>query len=208
MRRQHAFAPVTVVKRKLAKATTSLLPVQAASLPAATPITKKVVTVPVPTIPQAPSNGTDSARAQASSVPSPSVTSSAATSASALTTTPSKRSAAREAKYRFLCLLADKFPDIFVRSADVTVRPLSIGIRAEVLREFPNQTSQSAGRAIALYLSFVREPYLRALAEGHERIHLDGSSAGPPSPDEREFARRQQASVKVPAPVVKGVMKK
>jgi RNA chaperone ProQ/FINO-like protein len=106
---------------------------------------------------------------------------------------PSKKTVERKAKYDLLCLLSERFPTVFVRSLDLPIFPLAVGIREAVVRAFPDQPPRRVASAIALYQFFVRESYLAALAEGRCRIGLDGTPTTEPTPPERELAAKQLA---------------
>lgn len=79
-------------------------------------------------------------------------------------------------------LIAD-FPKCFTLE---NPRPLKIGIRGELRARYPDISYRNMSAALFHYAK--RKAYLRALAEGRERIDLDGNDAGTPTTEERAAA--------------------
>lgn len=93
----------------------------------------------------------------------------------------------------FLDELIKRYPDAL--SADPkTVRPLAIGtlesLSADLLKdsEWADSPKWLVRQALAVYTR--RPSYLRALAAGGNRVHIDGTSADPVSEEAKAHARR------------------
>ena len=80
--------------------------------------------------------------------------------------------------------LFEKFPNTFFRDL-AEIRPLKKGIYHEIRGTLPVSSRILRG-AIGLYTQ--RQPYLRALADGKDRIDLSGKSVEPVTEEERQHA--------------------
>ena len=80
--------------------------------------------------------------------------------------------------------LFEKFPNTFFRDL-AEIRPLKKGIYHEIRGTLP-VSSRILHGAIGLYTQ--RQPYLRALADGKDRIDLSGKSVEPVTEEERQHA--------------------
>ncbi len=80
--------------------------------------------------------------------------------------------------------LFEKFPNTFFRDL-AEIRPLKKGIYHDIRGTLP-VSSRILHGAIGLYTQ--RQPYLRALADGKDRIDLSGKSVEPVTEEERQHA--------------------
>ncbi len=80
--------------------------------------------------------------------------------------------------------LFEKFPNTFFRDL-AEIRPLKKGIYHDIRGTLP-VSSRILHGAIGLYTQ--RQPYLRALADGKDRIDLSGKSIEPVTEEERQHA--------------------
>ncbi len=80
--------------------------------------------------------------------------------------------------------LFEKFPNTFFRDL-AEIRPLKKGIYQDIRGTLP-VSSRILHGAIGLYTQ--RQPYLRALADGKDRIDLSGKSVEPVTEEERQHA--------------------
>jgi sRNA-binding protein len=82
-------------------------------------------------------------------------------------------------------LLAETFPQVFAAPV-----PLVIGIREEIASLVsPEYSLEEVDRFLRYWT--LRDNYLRSLALGESRLHLDGSISGRPSRMERRLAATQ-----------------
>lgn len=119
-----------------------------------------------------------------------------------MATTPNQKRQRAERTRAFLDQLMTAFPDCFTRERE-QVRPLAIGMQQELrqaLQQRPELAETPAWlvrQALALYTG--SPAYLDATINGHHRIHLDGSDAGPVSDEAIAYAQQRRDEQKARA---------
>ena len=90
-------------------------------------------------------------------------------------------------------LLMDRFPHAFPKDYDA-LRPLKLGIHADILHRWPEVDPVLLRRALANHTG--RDGYLLALLHGRgdRRYDLDGQPVGTVTPEERAEAARLLAA--------------
>jgi sRNA-binding protein len=102
-------------------------------------------------------------------------------------------------------VLAERFPEAFVAKGDERPKqPLKRGIHADIMREAPDLDRKQVIAALAHYTRTTG--YIEAVADGRDRIDLDGHRVGHITPGHADHARRllarraQQNALRIAAP--------
>jgi ProP effector len=94
--------------------------------------------------------------------------------------------ARRKRAKAILAVLRERWPAAFCEPP----RPLAVGI-SKHLRALLGAEVTGQDLSSAIYCWTARRSYFAALARGEMRVHLDGSPAGEPTPDDRETAMQR-----------------
>jgi hypothetical protein len=126
------------------------------------------------------------ARESDSTVVPPTPTATEATSAA-------QRQQRQEKVMTLLTHLMERWPQVFpARPTDI--RPLAIGINAQIVAQVTGYTGREVSQAIGLWRRPRIVGYLQALIRGGSRYALDGQPQGSVSEHEREQAREELAA--------------
>lgn len=103
--------------------------------------------------------------------------------------------------------MVKRWPQVFLVTK-TTIRPLAIGISADLCSQLPEFASQDVRNALHMWFRHYRNPYLKAIARGGKRYDLLGSPRGEVTSEEQQHAeetrKRWRASQKERAKISQG----
>lgn len=79
-------------------------------------------------------------------------------------------------------ILVERYPAVFVARDKGNMKPLAIGIDADIRAENPDIDPDMLRQFLRKYVS--KPQYLRALIQGEPRVNLDGSVADEPTKEQ------------------------